>query len=132
MAATFNEWFHRRGELSRDGWESVVDGSLPGWSHTGIRVTDLGGTARDLPAGDIERIVIPLSGGGCEVDHAGTTTRLTGRAGVFAAAWPEINTVATGVATGAATQGWAQAPAGTIEVDDVEEATHIGEPTRHD
>ncbi|MFZ2238895.1 MAG: 5-deoxy-glucuronate isomerase [Gordonia amarae] len=83
MAATCNEWFHRRGGLSRDGWESVVDGSLPGWSHTGICVTDLGGTARDLPAGDIERIVIPLSGGGCEVDHDGTTTRLTGRARVF-------------------------------------------------
>lgn len=83
MVATCNEWFHRRGELARDGWESVVDGALPGWSHTGIRVVDLAGTARELPAGDTERIIIPLSGGGCEVDHDRTSTRLIGRASVF-------------------------------------------------
>lgn len=82
MAAMTNEWFHRRGDLARDGWESVVDSRLPGWSHTGIRVVDLDGTDRTLPAGDVERIVVPLAGG-CVVEHEGGTTTLVGRAGVF-------------------------------------------------
>ncbi len=85
MAVTRNEWFHARGALSRDGWESVVDGSIPGWQHTGIRVAALAGHsagALSLPAGDVERIVVPLSGT-FDVDHDGTTTALVGRASVF-------------------------------------------------
>ncbi|NMO02442.1 5-deoxy-glucuronate isomerase [Gordonia sp. TBRC 11910] len=82
MSATANEWFHPRGALARDGWESVVDATLPGWSHTGIRVAVLDGAVLDLPAADVERIVIPLAGG-CTVAHEGVTTALTGRASVF-------------------------------------------------
>lgn len=82
MAATANEWFHPRGALTRDGWESVVDASLPGWSHTGIRVAVLDGGALELPAADVERIVIPLSGG-CTVAHEGRRTVLSGRDSVF-------------------------------------------------
>lgn len=84
MTPTPNEWFHTRGSLARDGWESVVDGSIDGWSHTGLRVAVLdGATALDLPAGEVERIVVPL-GGSFDVDHEGATTHLHGRTGVFA------------------------------------------------
>jgi 5-deoxy-glucuronate isomerase len=91
--ATLNEWFFPRGSLARDGWESVVDASLEGWQHTGIRVARLGrGPAEpssaegvddlSLPAADVERLVIPLAGT-FTVDHDDTTTPLTGRRSVF-------------------------------------------------
>jgi 5-deoxy-glucuronate isomerase len=81
--AVRNEWFYARGGLARDGWESVVDATIPGWQHTGIRVAALTGGSIELAAGDVERIVIPLSGE-FEVDHDGATTKLEGRASVFA------------------------------------------------
>ena len=57
------EWFHPRGDLSQDGWESVVDDTLHGWAHTGLRVGSLDGDARlELPAAPVERIVVPLTG----------------------------------------------------------------------
>ena len=37
MSTIEDRWFHRRGALAREGWESVVDATLPGWEHTGIR-----------------------------------------------------------------------------------------------
>ncbi|HET9167925.1 MAG TPA: 5-deoxy-glucuronate isomerase [Actinospica sp.] len=77
-----NEWFYPRGSLMREGWESVVDASIPGWRHTGIRVAVLDGGSLPLPAGDVERIVIPLAGG-FTVEHDGATTELEGRSGVF-------------------------------------------------
>jgi len=80
--AVRNEWFFPRASLALDGWESVVDPSIPGWQHTGLRVAALGGGMVDLPAGDIERIIIPLSGE-FEVDHDGETSKLEGRASVF-------------------------------------------------
>lgn len=81
--AVRNEWFFPRGSLAREGWESVVDASLPGWKHTGIRVTTLDGVHTvTLPAGDVERLVVPLAGS-FWVDHDETTTALHGRAGVF-------------------------------------------------
>ncbi|WP_150306886.1 5-deoxy-glucuronate isomerase [Planctomonas psychrotolerans] len=85
-------WFHPRGALARDGWESVVDDALPGWAHTGLRVGELGGAAIELPAGDVERVVVPLTGS-IDVDWVApgtpgssvsvTTTRLHGRVSVF-------------------------------------------------
>lgn len=81
--AVRNEWFFPRGELHRDGWESVVDESIPGWKHTGIRVAELAaGESLELPAGDVERIVVPLSGS-FEISHGESMTRLLGRPGVF-------------------------------------------------
>ncbi|PFG29724.1 5-deoxy-glucuronate isomerase [Paramicrobacterium agarici] len=57
------QWFYRNGELARDGWQSVVDGELEGWQHTGLRIAELAaGESRDLSAGDVERLVIPLAG----------------------------------------------------------------------
>src|ERR1700678_3878987 len=89
-----NEWFFPRGSLTRGTWESVVDATVPGWRHTGLRVAVLGGGAAleggaalsggalELPPGETERIVVPLSGE-FRVDHDGTTTELAGRRCVF-------------------------------------------------
>lgn len=85
--STDQRWFHRRGSLARDGWESVVDESTRDWAHTGIRVAEL--TPSDsLALGElgIERIVVPLSGSFCVAHIEGsstTTTRLQGRQSVF-------------------------------------------------
>lgn len=77
------EWLFRRGELAADGWESVVDGSLPGWQHTGLLVAELGpGDELALPGVGVEAIVVPLAGS-FEVRHDGTATVLAGRASVF-------------------------------------------------
>lgn len=76
-----NEWFFPRGSLARDGWESVVDDALSGWQFTGIRVAALDGASVELPAADIERIVVPVAGS-FEVDHR-VTTVLHGRGSVF-------------------------------------------------
>lgn len=80
--ATLNEWFFPRGSLAGDGWESVVDHRAPNWHHTGIRVAELDGDAVALPAGEVERIVVPLAGS-FSVDHVDATTCLDGRASVF-------------------------------------------------
>jgi len=87
MSNTGDRWFHRRGELAREGWESVVDATTPGWAHTGIRIADL---ARHdvlaMPEIDVERIVVPLAGSFL-VTHRDETaeeqTALRGRASVF-------------------------------------------------
>ncbi len=81
-------WFHRRGSISRDGWESKVDATLPGWQHTGLGVAELtAGVELSLDEADVERIVVPLAGS-FTVTHlaAGspTTTVLAGRPSVFA------------------------------------------------
>lgn len=62
MTMTESRWFHPRGRLARDGWESVVDESTPGWAHTGIRIAEMQhGQQLELPGG-VESIVVPLSG----------------------------------------------------------------------
>ncbi len=78
---TQQQWLYRRGELAREGWESVVDTQTPGWEHTGLRVADLQpGEQVSFPAAAVERIVVPLAGsfvvthdvdGGGRVDLAG-------------------------------------------------------------
>lgn len=84
---TTNEWFHQRGTLAQGDWESVVDASLPGWAHTGLRVAELDGDGRaTLPAGDVERIVIPLTGSftvDVEDDGTASSIALDGRPSVF-------------------------------------------------
>ncbi|MFV0373571.1 5-deoxy-glucuronate isomerase [Microbacterium sp.] len=84
---TEQRWFHRRGGLSRPGWESVVDASLPGWEHTGLRVAELAeGERVALTETGVERIVVPLAGS-FAVAHthvaAGEETVLAGRRSVF-------------------------------------------------
>ncbi len=87
MSSPDQRWFHRRGALARDGWESVVDEHTPGWEHTGIRVARLAdGESLALEETGVERIVVPLAGS-FTVAHTedGETTRTTldGRASVF-------------------------------------------------
>lgn len=88
-----NEWFFAKGAVSRDGWESVVDGTLPGWTHTGIRVADLAaGDERLLDDPAVERLFVPLSGSfsvrytTAESDSGSAGERITdleGRTSVF-------------------------------------------------
>jgi 5-deoxy-glucuronate isomerase len=87
MAADHNHWLRRRGDLSREGWESVVDASEPGWQHTGLRVAELAaGDELVLPGAGTEAMVVPLAGS-FTLTHDGKqgagTTELTGRASVF-------------------------------------------------
>lgn len=87
MTDQAERWFHRRGELAADGWESVVDERIPGWAHTGIRVARLQqGASIELEGTGVERLVVPLTGAFTVAsieDGATTTTELTGRASVF-------------------------------------------------
>jgi len=80
-------WFHRRGDLARPGWQSVVDAETPGWAHTGIRIAEVStGDALDLPTG-VESIVVPLAGSFTVAhtrDGQTTETHLAGRTSVFA------------------------------------------------
>ena len=87
MTTTDQRWFHRRGDLARDGWESVVDATTPGWQHTGIRIAELReGETLTLDDRGVERIVVPLAGEFRVVHHhfpGEWETRLHGRASVF-------------------------------------------------
>ena len=80
-------WFHRRGDLARDGWESIVDAQTPGWQHTGIRVAQMvDGESLSLEGEGTERIVVPLSGAftvDIEEEGRSATIRLDGRPSVF-------------------------------------------------
>ncbi len=79
-------WFHPRGSLARDGCLVVMEPTHPGWRYTGLRVADLDGGPWELPAGPLERVVVPLAGS-FEVDHGqhgvGTRAALEGRESVF-------------------------------------------------
>jgi 5-deoxy-glucuronate isomerase len=84
---THNEWFHARGSLAHGPWQTVVDDSLSGWQHTGLRVAELGESdSVELPAGGVERLIVPLAGA-FTVEHGSAgaiqTTQLEGRASVF-------------------------------------------------
>jgi 5-deoxy-glucuronate isomerase len=115
-----NEWFFPRGTLTRDGWESVVDAGIPGWQHTGIRVAKLRGWAAELPADDVERLIIPLSGS-FSVDHDGITTALEGRRSVFDG---PTDVLYVGAGTAVSIHG-----AGTVAV--AEAPTTVRKPSRH-
>lgn len=86
-----NEWFHPQGSLTREGFDSVVDSTLPGWQHTGFRAATLGGSAPtsiELDAEAVERVLVPLAGESFTVDYVltdGSTggQELTGRTSVF-------------------------------------------------
>lgn len=121
-------WFFPRTALAQGGWESVVDDSLPGWQHTGLRIADLGDgaggdAALTLAAGDVERMVVPLTGDvHLEWQGAGSSGQidLEGRASVFDGP-PDVAYVGVGYAaslTGSGRVAVAEAPA--TEVLDVQ------------
>jgi 5-deoxy-glucuronate isomerase len=82
------DWFHRRGQLTRDGWEAVVDSTIDQWRYTGLRIAELDGGEAVLRAEALERIIVPLSGSFTVRHRTGTAADetvqvLTGRASVF-------------------------------------------------
>ncbi|MGO1948746.1 MAG: 5-deoxy-glucuronate isomerase [Mycobacteriaceae bacterium] len=85
MTTAPERWFHRRGSLAREKWQSVVDGDTPGWQYTGIRVIELAeGESVDLDGTTVERIIIPLAGAFDVSHHGGSErTHLHGRPSVF-------------------------------------------------
>ena len=76
------DWFLPRGSRSAGPWDAVVDDGIPGWQHTGLRVASLDGGEVQLPAGSLERMVVPLAGSfTVRVEHE--VMELQGRASVF-------------------------------------------------
>jgi len=63
-------WFYRSGELAKQGWDVVVDNSLPGWQHTGLRVGSVSNQNLTLEANDNERILFALEGKGLHVEYS--------------------------------------------------------------
>lgn len=84
-SGTDNErWFWPAGSRVADGWDLVVDDTVDGWQHTGLRVATLEpGSSRRLDLDGWEAIVLPLSGS-VTVDVSGAEHRISGRASVFA------------------------------------------------
>lgn len=83
------KWLYRKGDTAQGVWETVIDDTVDGWTYTGLRVAELAGERADLPAGNIERIVVPLRGSfevayEAENGDAGVQ-QLSGRESVFAA-----------------------------------------------
>jgi 5-deoxy-glucuronate isomerase len=63
-------WFFKNGELNQDGWDVLVDSSIEGWQHTGLRIGTLGdGRYFHIPADNLERIIFPLEGKGVTVEY---------------------------------------------------------------
>jgi 5-deoxy-glucuronate isomerase len=89
MTANDSRWFLPNGSARRDGCDVVVDGSVPDWEHTGLRVVTLdAGDSWSVAEQGWEYVVVPLAGaasvactgsGGEEHD-----ARLAGRTSVFA------------------------------------------------
>lgn len=127
MSTTDQRWFHRRGDLAGDGWESIVDDRIPGWQHTGLRVADLGeGEELFLGGPGVERIVVPLAGS-FTVSHdaeggAPVNTPLAGRDSVFAGPTDVLylSSAATGSIRGSGRVAVAASP-----TDEVHPTRHI-------
>lgn len=78
-----NAWFRPSGSLARDGWDVVVDPGIDGWRYSGLRVATIDGDAPPLLAGEVERMVVPLSGERFEVHVDDDRYDLAGRPSVF-------------------------------------------------
>jgi 5-deoxy-glucuronate isomerase len=119
MNANEGRWLYRRGELARDGWESVVVPRAPHWQHTGIRIAVLEeGESLALGSEGVERIIVPLAGSFTVLsEEAGveTSTDLAGRASVFDGPTDSLylSSATTAVVTGAGRFAVAESP--TVE-----------------
>ncbi|MCA0296477.1 MAG: 5-deoxy-glucuronate isomerase [Actinobacteria bacterium] len=81
-----SQWVHPAGTTADADFDTRVLPGDPGWAHTGLQVTDLAaGESRTVETGELEYIVVPLSGG-ATVEVAGESHRLAGRSDVFTAA----------------------------------------------
>ena len=89
--ASADKWYFRSGELSRAGWDVLLDPQNPpvaGWKYTGLRVGTLTqGASLALPADSNERIIFLLEGEEVLVEylHQGESASqvLRGRPSVF-------------------------------------------------
>ncbi|WP_399542880.1 5-deoxy-glucuronate isomerase [uncultured Plantibacter sp.] len=120
------QWMYEQGDLSRDGWESVVDGATEGWQHTGLRVAELSGDDElGLPEGAVERIVVPLAGSfsvqWSDGEGNADTAVLGGRASVFDG---PTDVLYLGVGTAGTLRG-----SGRVAVAEAPASTAL--PTRH-
>ena len=83
-------WFFKSGDLAVGDWDCVVNDTIPGWQHTGLRVGSLSeSSVLELPADSKERILFLLAGTGLKVEYKSsialdfTTQMLGGRESVF-------------------------------------------------
>ena len=83
-----SRWVLPRGTVSGAGFDVVVDDTVEGWRHTGLRIVTLtAGASCDVPAGEWEYAVVPLSGSvhvsARLADGTARTAELAGRPSVF-------------------------------------------------
>jgi 5-deoxy-glucuronate isomerase len=122
-----NEWFFPKGALARDGWQTVVDDTTPGWKHTGIRIAELSPADHlTLASAGVERVLVPLAGS-FTVSHSGNgpaeTVELAGRDSVFSGPTDVLylSSAATATITGTGRIAVAEAP-----TENVFPTTYIG------
>jgi 5-deoxy-glucuronate isomerase len=84
------KWVFRAGELAKSGWDVVVDESIAGWKHTGLRIGSLtAGSPLTIAADAKERVIFALESTGLTVSYrlAGQAelqeVQLAGRSSVF-------------------------------------------------
>ena len=80
--------FFPKGDLAKAEWDVVVDNTIDGWQHTGVRVGDFSKSKTfSIAADKVERLIWPLDGESITVsytvDNATTEVKLRGRKSVF-------------------------------------------------
>jgi 5-deoxy-glucuronate isomerase len=80
--------FFPKGDLALNGWDVVVDNTIDGWQHTGLRIGDFARNKTFTIAADkVERLIWPLDGESITVsytvDNKTTDVTLRGRKSVF-------------------------------------------------
>jgi 5-deoxy-glucuronate isomerase len=82
------KWSYSKGELTSAGWSVLVDDSIPGWKHSGLRVADLKNSSLEIDADHKERLIFAISGSSFDVVYEvsgqkSTTQKMQGRTSVF-------------------------------------------------
>ena len=80
--------FFPKGDLAQNGWDVIVDNTIDGWQHTGLRIGDFAKNKTFTIAADkVERLIWPLDGESITVsytvDNKTTDVTLRGRQSVF-------------------------------------------------
>ena len=79
-----DDWIRPLGSSQDPEYEVAIRPGDPGWSHTGLLVATLAdGESRSIDTGDCEYVVLPLAGGGVDVECGSDSAQLTGRPDVF-------------------------------------------------
>lgn len=97
-------WVRPSGSTRQDGWDVAIDDHIEGWQHTSLYAARLAeGESREVPAGEWEHVVVPLSGS-VTVECVHGKAVLVGRPSVFAGptdvAYVARDTALTVTATG--------------------------------